>query len=163
MLFPEFSISPSGSYSRTWSHLCTSALLITGVHHLYKSRLRPESGFFHVQIFVLYQTSVWTESGQNSKHKRIRNWKFRKNLKNLKRLKNFQNLVFQIFNFPNLFNFKNETWILSRPSPDSNLVLIWSRQNPDNSLDKEKSRLWTVSGLVPVMDTSASYSIRILY
>ena len=34
------------------------------VHHRYKSRLRPESGFFPVQIFVWYQTSLWTESGQ---------------------------------------------------------------------------------------------------
>ena len=41
------------------------AVQIAIVHHRYKSGLRPESDFFHVKIFVWYQTSVWTESGQN--------------------------------------------------------------------------------------------------
>ena len=57
---------------------------------------------------------------------------------------NFSNSIFSLFKF---FNFKTEIWILSRPSPDSNLV-------PDPNLDMKKSRLWTKSGLVPMVDIS---------
>ena len=42
---------------------------------------------------------------------------------------------------------KNIFLILSRLSPDSSLV-------PDKNLDIKKSRLWTKSGIVPVMDIS---------
>ena len=74
----------------------------------------------------------------------------------------FKFLIFWIFcifksnfQFFQVYNFKTEFWILSRPSPDSDLVLIWSRQNPDLSLDQKNSRLWTKSGLVPMVDNSA--------
>ena len=53
-------------------------------------------------------------------------------------------------------NLKNIFQILSRPSPDSSLV-------PDKNLDTKKSRLWTKSGLVPMMDTSApKYDLVVL-
>ena len=58
------------------------------------------------------------------------------------------------FQFFQVYNFKTEILILSRSSPDSNLVSIWSRQNPDLSLDLKNSRLWTKSGLVSVMNNS---------
>ena len=51
-------------------------------------------------------------------------------------------------------DFENIFLISSRLCPDSNLVSIWSRPNPDMSLDKKKSRLWTDSGLVSVMNIS---------
>ena len=44
-------------------------------------------------------------------------------------------------------------WTLSRVwTPDSNLVLIWSRRNPEVSLNKKKSRLRKKSGQEPIMD-----------
>ena len=96
------------------------------VHHRYKSRFRPESGFFHVQIFFWYQTSVWTDSGQNSKKypkfekwkfEKIKNWKLEKrnfanrkfekiqNLKNWK-LRIFKFLIFRFFRNFVFFNFQ---------------------------------------------------------
>ena len=68
------------------------------------------------------------------------------------RFSKFRFLNFQFFIFPNLhfykfsiFKYSKIFLNFSRLGPDSNLV-------PDQNLDMKKSRLWTKSGLVPVMD-----------
>ena len=43
--------------------------------------------------------------------------------------------IFRILSFFQIFKFRFKIWILSRLSPESNLFLIWTRQNPDLSLD----------------------------
>ena len=99
---------------------------IRGVHHRFKSWLRQESGFFMSRLF----SGTRFQFGQTIL--KIRNWKFWKT----EDLKNFK--FFNLFQF---FLFQNLNLHLSRPSPDSSLVLIWSRQNPKVSLDSggEKS------------------------
>ena len=86
------------------------------------------------------QIRVWTRSGQNSDFVSW-NWKIEKN---------FFFLLFQFFIFSN-FHFSNFQYcfflILSRLGPDWSLV-------PDKNLDMKKSRLWTKSRPLSVIDNS---------
>ena len=139
-----------------------------------------------ISVLKLKIWKTWKVNSKNRKIWKKKR-KFGKKFENMKDCKNFQffefsNLRFKILNFSNFvifsnfsnfviyfeffefsisifnfFNFKTEIWILSRSSPDSNLVLIWSRQNPDLSLDLKNSRLGIKSGLVPTMDNSVGY------
>ena len=96
------------------------------------------------------QIRVWTRSGQNSDFifkieniENSKNCKFKKfKIRKTEFWKLFNVFKFSIFQFLNFYMF----WILSRLGPDWSLVT-------DKNLDMKKSRLWTKSGLIPVMDS----------
>ena len=92
------------------------------------------------RVWTKFKTKIENFRNENLKKKeKMKIWK-NQNLKNWK-LRIFKFLILRFieisfFSFQfQLFNFKNKIWILSKPSPNSNLVLIWSRQNPDLSLN----------------------------
>ena len=91
---------------------------IRGVHHRYKSRLCPESGFFGVQIFVWYQTRVWTGSGRDLKN---------------------------IFQFcPESV----QTRICTRSGPDQKQIWVWTESGQNLKIFSILSRLILGSSLV---------------
>ena len=93
------------------------------------------------KVKIWKSLKIWKKfANVDKKNSKLRMWKNGR----LRKFSNFQVQDFNFFKFSNsifwvfwiiefnfqfvqVFNFKTKIWILSRPSPKSNLVMIWSR------------------------------------
>ena len=164
----------------TYTHIW----ILSGVQTLDLIKTRFESGLnldkikiSVLKLITLKNRKLKSKILKNRKIKKIRKFELEKiKIKNYEILRFFKFLNFQFshqfqifskffeffdffelfefnFQFFQNFTFKTEIWILSRLSPDWSLV-------PDQNLYIKKSRLWTQSGLVPIVDISVPNQIQ---